>query len=97
MVDGKETINSTEITVIGLGLVGTVAAANLARAGHKVIGIDVDQGRVDQLQSGVVPFYEPDLEQLVQAGIGAGRIRFQHANAFESPVGGVALIAVGTP
>ena len=97
MVDGKETINNMEITVIGLGLVGTVATANLARAGHKVIGIDVDQGRVDQLQSGVVPFYEPDLEQLVQAGIGAGRILFQHANAFEGAVGGVALITVGTP
>ena len=93
----KENISNMEITVIGLGLVGTVAAANLARTGHNVIGIDIDPGRVDQLRSGAVPYYEPGLEQLVQAGIGAGRLRFHHTNAFEGPVGSVALITVGTP
>ena len=86
-----------EITVIGVGLVGTVAAANLAAAGHSVAGIDVDPERVAQLGSGIVPFYEPGLSELVPAMIGAGRLRFERRGSFDQNVGEVALIAVGTP
>ena len=51
-----------KITVVGLGYVGTVAAAGLAGAGHDVLGIDIDQRRIDMLGAGCVPMYEPGLE-----------------------------------
>ena len=49
-------------TVIGLGRVGTVAAAGLASAGHDVLGVDVDRQRVAQLGTGTLPLYEPGLK-----------------------------------
>ena len=51
-----------KITVVGLGYVGTVAAAGLCEAGHEVVGIDVDRRRVEALAAGRVPMFEPGLE-----------------------------------
>ena len=56
-----------KITVVGLGYVGTVAAAALAGAGHDVLGIDIDRNRVDLLGAGRVPLYEPGLEDRIEA------------------------------
>ena len=67
-----------KITVIGLGHVGTVAAAGLAAAGHRVLGVDVDAGRLDALGSGVAPFYEPGLAEQLADAVGQGRLRFRH-------------------
>jgi len=50
-----------DITVVGLGYVGAVAAAALGKAGHNVLGVDVDRGKVSSFQGGICPFYEPDL------------------------------------
>ena len=86
-----------QITAVGLGLVGTVAAANLAAVGHHVVGIDVDDERVAMLRAGTVPFYEPGLTELVHAGMEAGRLRFEHRDFWDYHVGDVALISVGTP
>ena len=94
---GKELNDDMEITTLGLGLVGTVAAANLAAVGHNVVGIDVDSERVAALHSGAAPFYEPRLAELIQATTAAGRLRFEHRDSFDRQVGDVALIAVGTP
>ena len=86
-----------EITVVGVGYVGAVAAACLAAAGHRVVGIDTDPDRVNILRSGALPFYEPGLEEIVRSAIADGCLEFAHGATFDQPVGDVALIAVGTP
>ena len=85
------------ITVIGLGHVGTVAAACLADAGHEVTGVDNDPTRVSCLKSGEVPFCEPGLEAMTQSSIDRGLVRFTHTSDFHGPLGKVVLVAVGTP
>ena len=86
------------ITVLGLGYVGAVAAAALARDGHQVLGVDVDPAKVDRYRRAEVPFYEPGLEELVQEGVAAGRLRFALAQEVEpGGLGDFVFIAVGTP
>ena len=86
-----------KITVIGLGYVGTVAAAGLCQAGHEVVGIDVDRRRVEALSEGRVPMFEPDLEAGVTRGLHAGTLRFLHRDDFSETPGDAALVATGTP
>ena len=86
-----------KITVIGLGYVGTVAAACLSDAGHYVTGVDIDSERIGTLQTGRVPFFDPGLEELLQSSQGKGRLRFVHRNGFAGPLGEVALVATRTP
>ena len=85
------------ITVIGLGYVGAVAASGLANAGHQVLGVDIDRGRVRSLSSGNVPFYEPGLESRIVSGMSAGDLRFCHPDDVLGSIGDIALIATGTP
>jgi UDPglucose 6-dehydrogenase len=85
------------ITVIGLGYVGAVAAGALSKAGHSVLGVDVDQGKVTSFQQGTCPFYEPKLSELVRAGLELGQLRFNHLDEVEKPLGEIILVAVGTP
>ena len=82
---------------MGLGYVGTVAAAALAGAGHDVLGVDIDRGRTEQLSGGEVPLYEPGLEERIAAGLSSGTLRFFHRDDVTEPLGDVALIATGTP
>ena len=85
------------ITVIGLGYVGIVAASCLANRGHRVTGVDVDPERVMILQSGRLPIYEPDLEQVMTKALASEALRFTHTSDFNEPLGEAALVAVGTP
>ena len=86
-----------KITVVGLGYVGVVAAAELAMAGHDVLGVDIDQARVDALSAGRVPLYEPGLEERIALATEKGLLRFLHRDEVAEDVGSVALIATGTP
>ena len=86
-----------KITVVGLGYVGSVAAACLADAGHETLGVDVDKGRVRALGEGDAPFYEPDFDRLLKSGLDSGRLRFAHADNVREPLGDAALVATGTP
>ena len=86
-----------KITVVGLGHLGAVAAAGLAMAGHKVIGVDIDSSRIESLRSGRAPFHEPGLETWVRTGVDKGHLRFFHRDEVAQPLGDVALIAAGTP
>ena len=86
-----------KLTVIGLGCVGTVAAAGLSAAGYDVLGVDVDRQRIAMLASGKTPFYEPGLEALLRIGLQEGRLRFLHRDEVSEPLGEAALIATGTP
>ncbi len=85
------------ITVIGLGYVGMVAAACLADAGHRVLGVDIDSDRIAQLRSGTLPYYEPGLQELFVSALGEGRLRFEHRDLVAEPLGEVTLVATGTP
>ena len=85
-----------EITVIGLGYVGGVAAAALASAGHHVTGLDVDSEKVHYFESCRVPFYEPGLEGYVRAGLESGCLDFRHVDEVKY-LRGTVLVAVGTP
>ncbi len=86
-----------DISIFGLGYVGAVITACFARDGHRVIGVDTDQGKVDLINSGKSPIIEKDLEELITAGVKKGAIR-----ATTDPREGVlasqiSMICVGTP
>ena len=85
------------ITVIGLGYVGAVAVAALSKAGHDVLGVDVDRRKITAFKRGVCPFYEPGLSELITAGLKEGRLRFELTDEVEPPIGEIILVAVGTP
>lgn len=86
-----------KVTVVGLGYVGTVAAAGLALADHEVLAVDIDQHRLDLLKRGKVPFYEPGLEVWVTSALQRETLRFLHRDEVHEDLGDVALVAVGTP
>jgi UDPglucose 6-dehydrogenase len=85
------------ITVIGGGYVGLVAGACFAELGNDVVCIDTDQGKINQLQNGKIPIFEPGLEALVRQGREAGRLRF--TSDYDEATDGSTffIIAVGTP
>ena len=86
-----------KISVFGLGYVGVVTAACLARDGHQVIGVDVNVDKVAAIQSGTSPIIEPGLAGLLRDGVDAGRV---HATTdFKAAVRDtdVSLVSVGTP
>ena len=85
------------VTIFGTGYVGLVTGTCLAEVGHDVVCVDIDQAKVDALNRGEVPIFEPGLAPLVQANREAGRLRFT-SDAGES-IGHAELIfiAVGTP
>jgi UDPglucose 6-dehydrogenase len=65
-----------DLSVVGAGYVGLVTAACLAHLGHRVVCLDVDRDRVARLERGQVPIREPGLDELVEQGVAAGRLRF---------------------
>lgn len=85
------------ITVVGTGYVGLVTGTCLADAGHTVHCIDVDAAKIEKLRQGIIPIYEPGLEQLVKHNIQAGRLFFSTALEESLPEAEAVFIAVGTP
>jgi len=85
------------VAVLGLGYVGSVTAAGLAHLGHRVIGVDRDTYKVESIQAGRTPFYEPGLEELIREGCANGRLSATGALEQALDESDVVLIAVGTP
>jgi UDPglucose 6-dehydrogenase len=85
------------LTVLGAGYLGITHAACMASLGFEVLGVDVDQRRVDQLNAGQLPIYEPGLEELLRAGLDAGRVRFTTSYRSAAKFGDVHFICTGTP
>ena len=86
-----------KITVFGTGYVGLVQGAILAEVGHDVLCVDVDAAKVEGLKKGVIPIYEPGLEEIVKRGHAEGRLNFTTSAAEGVAHGKVQFIAVGTP
>lgn len=85
------------ISVVGSGYVGLVAAACFAETGNNVVGADVDRDKVEALNHGRVPIYEPGLEELIRRNRKSNRLSFT-ADVGHSIAGAdVVVIAVGTP
>ena len=85
------------VSVIGLGYVGSVGAAGIATAGHEVTGVDLDRGKIDSYRSGVVPFYEPGLGDLIAEARRQDKLRFLHTSEVSGSLGEIILLAMGTP
>ncbi len=86
-----------KITVIGSGYVGLVSGACLADLGNDVLCLDVDPRKIELLNNGGVPIYEPGLDEVIKRNIAAGRLRFTTDVAASVAHGLVQMIAVGTP
>ena len=65
-----------KVTVFGIGYVGLVQGAVLAEVGHDVLCVDIDAHKVERLNEGFIPIYEPGLEALVRENHAAGRLAF---------------------
>jgi UDPglucose 6-dehydrogenase len=86
-----------KICVIGTGYVGLVTGTCFADIGHRVTCLDIDQNRIDQLHQGIMPIYEPGLEQIVEQNVDAGRLDFTTDYSEALQGADFAFIAVGTP
>ncbi|MCE5276892.1 MAG: UDP-glucose/GDP-mannose dehydrogenase family protein [Planctomycetaceae bacterium] len=86
-----------KITVIGTGYVGLVAAACFAKAGHRVVGLDIDSDKIRMLRQARSCFYEPGLAELLRAGLDSGCLSFTDDSAAAIRHGRVVFMAVGTP
>jgi len=85
------------ITVIGTGYVGLVAGTCFAESGNTVTCVDIDADKIENLNRGIVPIYEPGLEELLKRNMRDGRLRFtmDYEEAMEQAQ--IVFIAVGTP
>jgi GDP-mannose 6-dehydrogenase len=86
-----------KIAVFGLGYVGVVSAACLARDGHEVIGVDPNPVKTDLVNQGKSPIVEPGLEELVASGVASGRLRAVSDCAVAVEHAEMMFVCVGTP
>lgn len=86
-----------KIAIFGLGYVGSTAAGCIASQGHDVIGVDVSKAKVDALNSGKAPVYEPGLDDLISEARKAGRISASTEIGGELADCDIAIVCVGTP
>ncbi|MEO2065106.1 MAG: UDP-glucose/GDP-mannose dehydrogenase family protein [Desulfurobacteriaceae bacterium] len=85
------------IAVIGTGYVGLVSGACFAYLGHKVIGLDIDEEKVEKLRRGKVPIYEPGLDRILSKALSDGNIEFTTDYEYAVKNSDFIFIAVGTP
>ncbi len=85
------------ITVIGTGYVGLVTGTCFAEMGHHVLCLDIDQEKIDQLNNGHIPIYEPGLAEMVKRNAEAGRLQFTTDYQKSVDHATICMIAVATP
>jgi UDPglucose 6-dehydrogenase len=86
-----------KVTVIGTGYVGLVTGSIFSIQGHEVTCVDIDQKKVDGLRRGILPIYEPGLEEVVELGVSQGCLQFTTDTASAAADSDVIFLAVGTP
>ena len=86
-----------KVSIFGSGYVGLVTGACLAEVGNDVVSVDIDQGKIDRLNRGEVPIYEPGLESIIRRNMAANRLRFTTDVDLAVEHGLFQFIAVGTP
>ncbi len=85
------------VTMIGTGYVGLVSGACFADFGHEVVCVDKDRTKIEKLEQGKIPIFEPGLEALVAENVKAGRLSFSLDLAASTAKADAVFIAVGTP
>jgi UDPglucose 6-dehydrogenase len=85
------------IACIGTGFVGVVTSAVLAKLGNKVVGLDIDESKVASLKQGIVPFFEPGLQELLVETQSAGNLSFTTDYQSAISTADIVMIMVGTP
>jgi UDPglucose 6-dehydrogenase len=85
------------LTVLGTGYLGITHAACMASLGFDVLGVDIDARKVDQLNAGQLPIYEPGLGELLRSGLDSGRLAFTTSYSQAAAFGDVHFICAGTP
>lgn len=86
-----------KIACIGTGFVGVVTSAAFASFGHQVVGLDIDQEKIDHLSQGEVPFFEPGLKELLEEALAAENLSFSTSYQEAITEAEVIFIMVGTP
>lgn len=90
-------VEHPRMTVIGTGYLGATHAICMAILGYDVLGVDVDRRKVDDLNAGRVPFFEPGLPEKLEEALASGRLRFTTDFGEAADFGDVHFICVGTP
>lgn len=85
------------ISIVGSGYVGLVSGAGLSEVGHHVVCMDIDEVRIENLHKGIVPIFEPGLENMLHENMQQGRLKFTSSMQDALDRVQVLIIAVGTP
>ncbi|HET7414646.1 MAG TPA: nucleotide sugar dehydrogenase, partial [Arthrobacter sp.] len=85
-----------QISVVGCGFLGAVYAAGMASLGHDVVGIDIDEQKLERLKAGHSPFFEPGLDELLIKAQNKGSLRFSSDFA-DTASSTIHFLCVGTP
>ena len=85
------------ISIFGLGYVGTVCAACLAAEGHTVVGVDVHEGKVDAINAGIAPVVEPEVMTLIKEARAQGRLSATTSSRDAVLASDISFVCVGTP
>ena len=85
------------ISIVGSGYVGLVSGAGLSEVGHHVVCMDIDEVRIENLRNGIVPIFEPGLEDMLRENMRQGRLEFTSSMTDALADTQVLIIAVGTP
>lgn len=89
--------NLLNVTIIGSGYVGLVTGTCFAELGNHVVCLDVNQQKIDMLNAGQVPIFEPGLQELIERNVAAERLSFTTDVAYGVQHGEILFVAVGTP